>query len=177
MYRRSLCSGWGMAHARLGAGPFAPRVRSAQRGFEELVDPNAGKPDYYPLAGRAWRAKELRLKSFEDLHKLWFVLVKERNLLNTEKAAAKWKGESMKNVQRRWKVKKSMSRLKAVIGERQLVYKEFKRHQVLALEKGRLEEVRHMQLQWASLLKQQNVELLEQTKREWKQPNDKNKKK
>lgn len=70
--------------------------------------------------GRSWTVKELRRKSFEDLHKLWVVLYKERNVLLTEMNAARRSGMAFPQPDRKQKVKKSMGAIKTVLGERKL---------------------------------------------------------
>ena len=70
--------------------------------------------------GRAWEAKELRLKSFEDLHKLWYVLLKEKNVLVSERHRFNSRGLLMPQKQRIKKVKQSMARIKTVLRARAL---------------------------------------------------------
>ncbi|CAG8519734.1 18683_t:CDS:2 [Acaulospora morrowiae] len=82
----------------------------------------------YLVTGRSWTASELRRKSFEDLHKLWYVLLKERNLLATMYEEAKrfnklkdsrWKE---RHDERTFKTQKSMARIKLVLSERRVAY-------------------------------------------------------
>jgi len=41
------------------------------------------------FAGRSWTIEELRRKSFYDLHVLWYIVLRERNLLKTQTAFIK----------------------------------------------------------------------------------------
>ena len=68
--------------------------------------------------GREWRTDELRLKSNTDLHKLWYILLKERNMLLTMESAYKDKFAAMPNPERIDKVELSMENLEDVVRER-----------------------------------------------------------
>uniref|UniRef100_A0A0N5BVZ4 Large ribosomal subunit protein uL29m n=1 Tax=Strongyloides papillosus TaxID=174720 RepID=A0A0N5BVZ4_STREA len=68
--------------------------------------------------GREWSADELRLKSNTDLHKLWYVLLKERNMLLTMKTAFKVGVDHFPNEERIDRVKMSMENIEEVIHER-----------------------------------------------------------
>jgi large subunit ribosomal protein L47 len=60
----------------------------------------------------------LRRKSQVELHALWHVMVRERNMLHSEKHAARRVQATMKDPSRIRKVRKSMARIKVVLGER-----------------------------------------------------------
>ncbi|PSR74792.1 hypothetical protein PHLCEN_2v9506 [Hermanssonia centrifuga] len=76
-------------------------------------------------SGRSWTAAELRRKSFKDLHTLWYVLLRERNLLATQKAEIRRLGGSHMRTPitpKLFRVRKSMARIKYVVNERRLAY-------------------------------------------------------
>nr|CAG4638728.1 EOG090X0DBE [Cyclestheria hislopi] len=73
-------------------------------------------------SGRSWTKDELRLKSNVDLHKLWYVLLKERNMLLTMEHASKEECELFPSPERLDKVKDSMKWLEEVIQERNEAY-------------------------------------------------------
>ena len=89
--------------------------------FQSLSKPRRGAEKV--TTGGEWTAALLRTKSSDDIQKLWFVLLKERNALLSERAESRAKGALMKNPERRTKVKKSMARIKFILHERSLVYK------------------------------------------------------
>jgi len=68
--------------------------------------------------GRSWSVRELRRKSFDDLHRLWHVLYKERNMLLTEHHLSQRKQIIMPQPERIQKTKKSMGAIRHVLGER-----------------------------------------------------------
>ncbi|KAG4304707.1 hypothetical protein PORY_001760 [Pneumocystis oryctolagi] len=80
--------------------------------------------------GRAWMASELRLKSFEDLHRLWYLCLKERNIIATQKHERQrlriFTGieEASK---RDHQVRLTMARLKFVLNERIRAWREAKK--------------------------------------------------
>ncbi|XP_065872344.1 uncharacterized protein [Euphorbia lathyris] len=98
----------------------APAVaRTARNPLEEFFEldriPDEEKPVIY---GRSWKASELRLKSWDDLQKLWFVLLKEKNMLMTQRQMLNAQNLRFPNPERLPKVRKSMCRIKHVLTER-----------------------------------------------------------
>ncbi|KAL2530209.1 ribosomal protein L29 family protein [Forsythia ovata] len=83
--------------------------------FEADRSPDDDKPVVY---GRSWKAPELRLKSWDDLNKLWYVLLKEKNMLMTQRQMLNAQNLRFPNPERIPKVRKSMCRIKHVLTER-----------------------------------------------------------
>lgn len=74
--------------------------------------------------GRAWTKDELRIKSASDLHKLWYILLKERNMLMTMEHEYSQACQYFPSPERLDKVKISMENLEDVVKERNKAYYE-----------------------------------------------------
>lgn len=100
------------------------RSSRVRLGLEEFYDSkHQTRASDNPRGGRAWEARELRRKSFADLHKLWYVLYKERNVLLTESQRARRFNMRLKHPERKTAVRKSMGRIKLVLAERRAAYR------------------------------------------------------
>lgn len=97
------------------------------RGVEELwthsyLDPqiSADEMSKYSKCGDAWPASLLRLKSFDDLHKLWYVCLKEKNLLISERWMHLQRNSTMRDHGRVKKIKMTMKRILTVLSRREI---------------------------------------------------------
>lgn len=118
-------------------------VTDPSRRSEVQVDPNHGLWDFfYPQRtaiasieyvnahGRAWTLAELRKKDWEDLHRLWWVCVKERNRIATnefERQRLKAGYGEYESEQRDTEVRFTMTRIKEVLTERFYAWQQARR--------------------------------------------------
>ncbi|KAK9323048.1 mitochondrial 39-S ribosomal protein L47 (MRP-L47)-domain-containing protein [Lipomyces orientalis] len=82
-------------------------------------------PQVYDHLGRSWEIPELRRKGYEDLHVLWYVCLKELNILRTEMSALRIviRPNMIENVARKYgeplkSVRRSMANIRTVLLER-----------------------------------------------------------
>ncbi|GAB2211713.1 hypothetical protein Droror1_Dr00025046 [Drosera rotundifolia] len=87
--------------------------------LEQFFEMDRNAEDDKPVVyGRSWKACELRLKSWDDLQKLWYVLLKEKNMLTTQRQMLNAQNLRFPDPERISKVRKSMCRTKHVLTER-----------------------------------------------------------
>ncbi|XP_024440278.1 uncharacterized protein LOC7486835 isoform X2 [Populus trichocarpa] len=68
------------------ASAAAATATSGHNPLEEFFEADRSQDEDKPIVyGRSWKASELRLKSWDDLQKLWYVLLKEKNMLMTQR--------------------------------------------------------------------------------------------
>ena len=109
------------------------------KGLEEYFDSPSGWTWTDKPTGRSWLTSELRLKSFDDLHQLWWLLLKERNKLESQKQESRRFKVFFPHSDRLFKTRLSMNRIKYCLGERKIAYlqaqailkKDLKRQEIL----------------------------------------------
>ncbi|XP_058077123.1 large ribosomal subunit protein uL29m-like [Magnolia sinica] len=74
------------SEASASAAAAAASARTTYNPLEEFFEADRSADEDKPVVyGRSWKASELRLKSWDDLQKLWYVLLKEKNMLMTQR--------------------------------------------------------------------------------------------
>ncbi|XP_063264153.1 large ribosomal subunit protein uL29m [Prinia subflava] len=92
----------------------------SRRGLEEFFDDPGNWGEKSVKSGDSWNIKQLRGKSSEDLHKLWYVLLKEKNMLLTLEQESKRQRKPMPSPERLEKVETSMKNIDLVVREREI---------------------------------------------------------
>lgn len=110
--------------------PTTTIPKAATGNVKNLYDFTQYKADsrQYGASGRPWRAEELRLKSHDDLHKLWYVLLKEKNKLKSDWLVSQQLQQQFYGYSDLVKVRLSMSRLLTIVNERKKLRNEYRRH-------------------------------------------------
>eukprot|EP00190_Bangiopsis_sp_CCMP1999_P001880 CAMPEP_0198736584 /NCGR_PEP_ID=MMETSP1475-20131203/66715_1 /TAXON_ID= ORGANISM="Unidentified sp., Strain CCMP1999" /NCGR_SAMPLE_ID=MMETSP1475 /ASSEMBLY_ACC=CAM_ASM_001111 /LENGTH=240 /DNA_ID=CAMNT_0044500413 /DNA_START=111 /DNA_END=835 /DNA_ORIENTATION=- len=116
----------GRAGDVIDGGEGAEGVDVVKAGLLEFFDREGGAGA--GKTGRSWSSSELRLKSVDDLRRLWFVLLREKTVLQTEREWCRANGMYWEHGSSNYsKVRQSMARLKGVMGERMRLYQNAKR--------------------------------------------------
>ncbi|KAH8517112.1 hypothetical protein H0E87_005168 [Populus deltoides] len=72
--------------AASAAAAAAATATSGHNPLNDFFEFDRGQDDDKLIVyGRSWKASELRLKAWDDLHKLWYVMLKEKNMLMTQR--------------------------------------------------------------------------------------------
>jgi len=120
----SYASGSNLTFARYNSSaPGPPDLNeSVNKKLLEFFDTKKNWGENDIKHGRSWSLPELRIKSNQDLHKLWFILLKENNMLLTMEEQAKEEHRLFPSPERIDKVKQSMENLESVVRERNRAY-------------------------------------------------------
>ncbi|KAF1811970.1 MRP-L47-domain-containing protein [Eremomyces bilateralis CBS 781.70] len=94
-------------------------------GFFNVERTALSTPEQDNMHGRAWKPWELRKKSFEDLHALWWICMKERNRIFTERHTRERLEPGFGEVEAAWRdadVRRTMKMIKKTLTERHNVW-------------------------------------------------------
>ncbi|KAG7488096.1 hypothetical protein MATL_G00030840 [Megalops atlanticus] len=117
--RQSFLCSYAQNHVGIAAQSRSLHTSQGRMGLDEFFDIPENWGEATVKSGAPWTAKQLRTKSNEDLHKLWYVLLKEKNMLLTIEQEAKRQRVQMPSPERLKKVERSMVRLDSVVKERE----------------------------------------------------------